>query len=133
MAKETANRFDLRVKRTKSGLGLVSFSAIKKGETVIEYVGHRIHKTVGNTPRNRYVFSVNRAIDIDGSPRWNTARYINHSCRPNCEAVERGGRIFIVAKRDIKPNEELGYDYGKGYFDEYIKPFGCRCEKHLAA
>lgn len=133
MKKKTANQFDLRVKRTKSGLGLVSFSFVKKGSTVIEYIGHRVTKGVGNTLHNKYVFNVNKNTDIDGSPRWNKARYINHACRPNCEAIERKSRIFIVAKRDIKAGEELSFDYGKDYFDEYIKPFGCRCEKCLPA
>lgn len=77
------------------------------------------------------MFSVNERIDIDGSPRFNKARYINHSCRSNCEAIERRGRVFIIAKRDIKPQEELSYNYGKEYFEAYIKPFGCRCVKCL--
>lgn len=124
-------RFDIRVKKTRSGLGLVSFSHIRKGETIIEYVGHRV--LCRSAIRNKYIFNVNSRIDIDGSPRWNKARYVNHSCRPNCEAINCRGRIFIVAKRAIKSGEELTYDYGKEYFDEYIRPHGCLCDKCLGA
>lgn len=127
MSSEKKSHFDIRVKKTRSGLGLVSFSLIKKGETLIEYIGHRV--SANEAPTNKYIFNVNKAIDIDGSPRFNKARYINHACRPNCEAVNRDDRIFIVAKRTIKAGEELLYDYGKEYFNAYIKPYGCRCEK----
>lgn len=122
------DRFDIHVKKTKSGLGLVSFSHIPKGKTIIEYIGRRVPAKDTNI-LNKYIFHVNARWDIDGSPRYNKARYINHSCKPNCEAVERRGRIFIISKRSIKPGEELTYDYGHEYFDEYIKPFGCRCMK----
>ena len=66
---------------------------------------------------------------IDGKGRGNLARYINHSCAPNCEPMENEvqQRIFIMARRNIKPGEEFGYDYGKEYWDEHIKPIGCRC------
>jgi SET domain-containing protein len=123
------DRLDLRVKKSYAGLGLFTFSSIRRGQTIIEYVGRRVPTNRGDELRNRYIFNVNSRWDIDGSPRWNTARYINHSCRPNCEAVERRGRIFIVAKKKIEAGEELTYHYGKDYFDEYIKPYGCRCVK----
>ena len=129
---KSTSQCDVRIKKTRAGLGLVSFSAIPKGETIIEYIGHRVSKKVSDTLNNKYIFNVSANVDIDGSPRFNTARYINHSCRPNCEAVNRRGRIFIVAKRTIKPGEELTYNYGKEYFDAFIKPFGCRCAKCLA-
>jgi SET domain-containing protein len=66
---------------------------------------------------------------IDGNIKENTARYINHSCRPNCEAEGPKGRIYILSTRNIKAGEELTYDYGKEYFETYIKPFGCKCVK----
>jgi hypothetical protein len=116
----------LKVKRSSAGLGLYADIDIKKGTTIIEYVGHRI--PAKDTVSNLYIFNVNSKWDIDGSPRWNTARYINHSCRPNCEAINRRGRIFIVAKKNIKAGEELHYNYGKDYFDA-LKEMGCRCEK----
>lgn len=117
----------LKIKRSLTGLGLFAEEAIIKGETVIEYIGKRILTT--SAIDNRYIFNVNTRWDIDGSPRWNTARYINHSCRPNCEAIDRRGRIFIVAKKNIKAGEELTYNYGKEYFEGYIKPHGCRCSQ----
>ncbi len=117
----------LKTKRSSAGLGLFAAEPIAKGTTIIEYVGHRVRST--SAIENRYIFNVNKTWDIDGSPRWNTARYINHSCRPNCEAVNRRGRIFIMAKKNIQPGEELTYHYGKDYFEGYIKPAGCRCTK----
>ena len=78
----TKAKFDVRVKRSSAGLGLYAFETIKKGATIIEYVGNRVPRERGDTLQNRYIFNVNSRIDIDGSPRWNTARYANHSCRP---------------------------------------------------
>jgi uncharacterized protein len=116
----------LRVKRSSAGLGLYTEVAIKKETRIIEYIGYRIPATDEGT--NKYIFNVSKKIDIDGSPRFNTARYANHSCRPNCEAVNDRGRIYIEAKRNIKPGEELTYDYGKDYFNsEYIQKKGCLC------
>ena len=57
---------------------------------------------------------------VDGSPRWNTARYINHACRPNCEIGIYKGRVWIFARRNIKLGEELGYDYGEAYVEAYL-------------
>lgn len=124
-------RFDLQVKRSRAGLGLFTLSDIPSGRTIIEYVGRRIPSRPET--RNLYTFSVNSRWDIDGSPYWNKARYFNHSCRPNCEAINRRGRIFFVAKRKIRAGEELTFNYGKEYFDEHIRPKGCRCEKCLVA
>jgi len=122
----------IRIKRSSAGLGLFAVAPIKKGKTIIEYVGNRVPTSVGDTLDNRYIFNVSSRFDIDGSPRWNTARYINHSCRPNCDAINRRGRIFIVARKNILPGEELTYDYGKDYFQGFIEKFGCRCEKCFA-
>lgn len=125
---KTTSKYDLRVKRSSAGLGLFTLSDIKKGKTVIEYVGHRIPAHIGDDLNNKYLFRVNTRVDIDGSPRSNTARYINHSCRPNCESVNRRGRIFIVSRRNIRAGEELSYDYGKEYVEGVIGK-GCRCVK----
>jgi hypothetical protein len=57
------------------------------------------------------------------------ARYINHSCRPNAEALISKGRVWIWSRRNIKAGEEIAYDYGKEYFEGVIKPIGCKCEK----
>ncbi len=121
---------NVKVKRSSAGLGLFAAVPLKKRETIIEYIGKRITSAEGDAlENNSYIFTVNSKTDIDGSPRWNTARYANHSCRPNCESVIRQGRVFIVAMKNIQPGEELTYDYGKDYFNDFIKPFGCRCVK----
>ncbi len=122
----------IRVKRSRAGLGLFAVVPIMKGTTLIEYVGERIPTAIGDTRENRYMFNINTKWDIDGSPRYNTARYANHSCRPNCEALNRRGRIFIVAKRSILEGEEITYHYGKDHFEGFIKQIGCRCVKCIA-
>ena len=103
----------------------------KKAETVIEYTGEKITDSEADRRANRYLFELNDKWTIDGSGRKNTARYINHSCQPNCEAEldENEKHIYIKAKRAINVGEELTYHYGKTHFDEYIKPKGCRCNK----
>ncbi len=117
----------LRVGRSAAGLGLFAERDIPKGEEIIEYVGERIKADLRD---NKYIFNVNKRVDIDGSPRWNTARYINHSCRPNAEAVNRAGRIFIEAIKNIKAGDEITYHYGKEYFtSDYIQKHGCKCPK----
>ena len=66
------------------------------------------------------MFEVNSRWTIDGSNRRNLARYFNHSCRPNCEIEIYKGRVWIFARRNIKPGEELGYDYGEAYVEAYL-------------
>ncbi len=122
---------DLIVKRSRAGLGLYTKSAIKKGDFIIAYTGEIISDAEANRRGGKYLFTINKTWTIDGKERANTARYINHSCRPNSE-VEVYGRkreVKVFAKRNIKPGEEITYDYGKEYCDEYIKPTGCRCDK----
>lgn len=124
---------NVNVKRSSAGLGLFAAVPLKKRETIIEYIGRRIASKDGDElEQNSYIFTVNSKLDIDGSPRWNTARYANHSCRPNAESVIRKGRVFIVALKNILPGEEITYDYGNDFFKHYIKPFGCRCVKCTA-
>jgi len=121
--------YDLVVKRTKAGLGLFTFAPIKKGACIIEYVGREISEEEKISSRGKYLFEINSKKTIDGSARTNKARYINHSCLPNCEAEIWRGGAFIMAKKNIKAGEELFYDYDKEYFDAYIKKQGCRCIK----
>jgi hypothetical protein len=120
--------FALRVGRSKTGLGLFAECEIPKHACVIEYKGPVVPKEKEDQINSLYLFEVNARKTIDGSPRWNTARYINHSCRPNCEPNIYKGRVFIHARRRIKPGEELNYDYGKNYFNEYLKDI-CACAK----
>ena len=120
--------YELRVGRSKTGLGLYAESEIPKGACIIEYVGPEISKAEEETINSLYLFEVNARKTIDGSPRWNTARYINHSCRPNAEPNIHKARVFIHALRKINPGEEIAYDYGKAYFNAYLKEV-CACPK----
>lgn len=118
-----------KVKKSAAGLGLFAEEPIKKGTWIIEYVGTIISgkKEVENYKENKYLFETSSTRMIDGSARSNTARYINHSCKPNCEVEIFSGRVFVRAIKPIKVGEEFNYDYGEEYVDEYIKPYGCRC------
>jgi uncharacterized protein len=120
--------FDLRVGRSKTGLGIYADSEIPKGACIIEYTGVELTKEQEEKSNSKYLFEINSRKTIDGTPRWNTARYINHSCRPNCEPNIYKGRVFIHARRKIKPGEELNYDYGKNYFKEFLADI-CACPK----
>jgi SET domain-containing protein len=119
------------VKKSSAGLGLFAGKAFKKGQRIIEYTGETITAEEANRRGGRYLFELNDKKTIDGKGRENVARYINHSCRPNCypELNFAETRVFIIAKRNIKAGEELTYHYGPHYFKEIIKPAGCRCEK----
>ncbi len=119
-----------KVKRSSAGLGLFAEEPVKKGTWIIEYVGKIIRgrKEVEDYPAtNQYLFETSSVRMIDGRERSNTARYINHSCKPNCEAEIFAGRVFIKAIKKISTGEEFSYDYGKEFVDEHIKPHGCRC------
>lgn len=80
-----------------------------------------------------YLFEVNRNKTIDGSVRWNVARYCNHSCDGNAESEIRKGRVYVLATKNIKVGDEIVYDYGEEFYKEYIAIKGCKCSasKHL--
>ena len=125
------NAKDFKVIRAQKGLGmgLSTKKSIEKGQTIIEYIGiKKANKEVENDT-TKYLFEINSKYTVDGSPRWNIARYINHSCRPNAEADIVKGRILIKAIKNIPAGDEITYDYGKEYFNEFIKPYGCKCVK----
>ena len=117
------------MRKAKAGKGLFAEEDIPKGACIIEYIGKPVDQKKAEKDRGRYLFEVEKNLTIDGNIPENIARYINHSCRPNCEAIGPKGRVFIFSRRRIKAGEELSYDYGEEYFDKHIKPFGCRCEK----
>jgi SET domain-containing protein len=121
----------VRVGRARTGLGLFAAKPIAKKAYIVTYRGKRIPTAEAHRRERRgaakYMFEVNRRWTIDGSCRRNLGRYINHACRPNCEAVLRKGRIIVLALRAIAPGEEITLDYGKEYFDLFIAPVGCRC------
>lgn len=120
---------DLKVKRSSAGLGLFAEHDIKKGDFVIEYHGP-VYRDEDIGYNGKYLFGIDETWTIDGTDRKNTARYINHSCKPNCEPEIDGKRVYIYATKAIKAGEEITYDYGKDYFDGFIKPHGCRCGHH---
>lgn len=124
---KTEKKKKYSVKRSRAGLGLFAAAAFKKGEFVIEYVGERLVGKKADDRYNKYLFEVNSRLTIDGSVRSNVARYINHSCQPNCEVRIYAQRVRIWTIRKINPGEQFSYDYGEEYFDEYIKPIGCKC------
>jgi SET domain-containing protein len=92
----------------------------QKGETIIEYVGEiiswkealRRHPHDPKDPNHTFYFHIDEDRVIDAKHGGNSSRWINHSCDPNCEADEEGGRVFIKALRNISAGEELNYDYG---------------------
>jgi SET domain-containing protein len=117
------------IKRTATGFGLFASKSIPKGKRIIEYTGPRISNEEVDKSSRKYFFGVTSKWSIDGSPRSNLARYINHSCRPNAEALISNGRVWIWSRRNIKAGEEIAYNYGKEYFEGIIKPQGCKCVK----
>ncbi len=122
------------------GRGVYATQDIPNETEIIEYVGEPIDKELSETrawdqyalaeengDAAVYIFTLDDKWDIDGNVPWNTARLINHSCEPNCEAWIIGRRIVIYSLRDIKEGEELTFDYG---FDvECYEDHPCRCGK----
>ena len=112
--------------------GLYANYDIKVGTKIIEYKGKIItRKKAEEDPKFDndkaiYLFNLNKKYDLDGDFKYNTARLINHSCNPNCEVDGTGLKLWIYAIRDIKKGEELSYDYGFS-FDEDFKNYPCRC------
>ncbi len=124
--------FKLRVRRARTGKGLFTQEDIPKGACIVEYTGRPVSGKEQYEDRGKYLFWSGRHTMINGNIRSNIARYINHSCAPNCESDGPEGRVFILSIRRIKAGEELTYDYGKEYFNKHIKPFGCKCPKCMA-
>ena len=91
-----------RIGRARTGLGFFATKPIKRGAYIATYRGPRITNEEADRREARgarYLFTLNKRWTIDGSPRWNMARYINHSCKPNARPVGRNGGIVIVADR----------------------------------
>lgn len=94
----------------------------------MEYIGERISKQESLRRcevNNEYIFALDDRFDLDGDIPENPARYLNHSCAPNCDAELRQGRIWIVARRDVRAGEELTFNYGFDLIDYREHP--CRC------
>jgi SET domain-containing protein len=135
------SKYPFRVGRARTGLGLFATEPIKKRAFIVEYKGPRLSNEKADKLEARgskYMYQVNDKWTIDGSSRRNVARYANHSCRPNAESDtvrgknggnSRGGRVIIRAIKNIKPGEEIVYDYGDDYFKYVITPARCKCDK----
>jgi uncharacterized protein len=122
----------LAVKRARAGLGLFALKRIPANRRIVEYIGKLINNEERKRSRGRYLFEIDEDRFIDGSTRSNLARYINHSCEPNSQGYTQGNRIWIWSLRAIEAGEEITMDYGKEYFDEFIKAENCKCEKCIS-
>ena len=112
--------------------GLYANRNIKNGTKIIQYKGKIITNRKSeedpkfDNSKAIYLFNLNKKYDLDGDFKYNTARLINHSCNPNCEVSGTGLKLWIYAIRDIKKDEELSYDYGFS-FDQDFKDYPCNC------
>jgi hypothetical protein len=114
-----AQAFELRPSSIQ-GQGAFATRPIKKGARIIEYLGERITQAEADeryddsamSRHHTFLFSVDDDTVIDAGREGNDARFINHSCAPNCQAFLEDERIYIYALRDIPVGEELSYDYG---------------------
>ena len=116
--KKVRRRFVIR-KSPIHGRGVFALTHIPQHTRIIEYKGERISQEEAderyseaheNSPHTM-LFEVNDRLVIDATHKGNSARWINHSCAPNCEIEDENERIFIESRRDIRPGEELTYDY----------------------
>ena len=121
------------------GYGVFATRRIRKGTTVVEYLGDRVSHAQADAryedkdpdDNHTFLFTVDSKTVIDGGVNGNDARYINHGCDPNCESTTLNKRVFIEAIRTIQPGEELSYDYqiqrDKDDAPNVDEVFACRC------
>jgi SET domain-containing protein len=121
------------------GYGVFALRRIRKGTTIMEYLGERIsHEEADSRYENKdindnhtFLFTVDSKTVIDGGVGGNDARFINHGCDPNCESASENKRIYVEAVRTIRPGEELAYDYQIERDPEdppnVDEIFACRC------
>ena len=111
--------FEIRVSRIQ-GVGAFATRRIRKGTRLIEYTGERITSDEADrrypddesqVRHHTFLFAIDDDVVVDAAVGGNEARFINHSCAPNCDAVIDDARIWIETIRDIRPGEELAYDY----------------------
>lgn len=110
------------------GFGGFACVDIPNGARIVEYVGEKITKAESALrceADNQYIFDFNEEYDLDGNVEWNPARFLNHSCAPNCESSWEDDHIWILALRDIRAGEELTFNYG--YDLEDYEEHLCRC------
>lgn len=121
------------------GLGAFATRRIPKKTRLIEYAGQRLTPTeadalypdIAGERHHTFLFAVDDDVVIDASVDGNDARFINHSCDPNCDAVIENKRIWIETIRDVKPGEELAYDYAYELVERHTpaakRRFPCHC------
>jgi uncharacterized protein len=110
--------FEVR-RSTIQGRGAFATRRIRKGERLAEYTGERITQSEGDrryddegmARHHTFLFAISQRTVIDAAVDGNDARFINHSCEPNCDAVIEGGRVFVEAIATIPSGAELFYDY----------------------
>ena len=133
-----------QVKKSKvHGRGVFASQDIIKGKKIIQYIGEKVTRAEGDrrselrikkhlkskTTGSVYIFELNKNFDIDGTTLKNKARYINHSCRPNCEVQILRGQIWIKSIKNIRKGEELTYDYGYEFDKDDYTDHKCYCGK----
>ncbi len=120
-----------RVGRAHTGLGLFATQDIPERKLIVEYIGVRIPtrlaQEIDRRRGNKYLFEIDRRWTIDGSPRRNLARYVNHSCDPNAEAESNRGRLMYRAIKPIAAGCEITLDYGEEHMELYFGKAGCLC------
>ena len=126
------SRRPFRIGRAITGLGLFATKPIRKHSRIAEYRGPLLatkEATKAESGGNRYLYEINKRWTIDGAARSNIARYANHSCNPNADTYNVKLRVFIRALRNIKPGEEIVYDYGVDYLKNVIGRSNCKCSR----
>ena len=126
------SRRPFRVGRARTGLGLFATRPIRKNTRIVEYKGPLLKfkdAEKAEARGNRYLYEVNKRWTIDGKARSNVARYANHSCNPNADSYNVKLRVFIRAIKNIKPGEEIVYDYGTDYLKNVIGRSNCQCSR----
>ena len=115
-----------------AGQGLFAVQDIPQGTRIIAYIGEKIpaYESVRRRAAgNAYIFHLNYRFAIDGQTFNNTARYINHSCDPNCAVEKTDGTLWIVARRAITAGEELSFNYGYEFTHYRDNPCTCGAEQ----
>lgn len=115
------------MRRCETGLGLFAARRIPPNRQILEYTGPHLTEEEATERGGRYLVELTDGTYVDGSGRDNLARYINHSCRPNCTYYAPHRRVLIRSLRAIEPGEELTCDYGEEYVVRWFSRSGCLC------
>lgn len=133
-----ARLFEIRGSKIH-GRGGFALQPIPKGTRLVEYTGEVISAAEADRRAERrrsertYLFTINSRKLVDATHRGSRARFINHSCNPNCESTIERGRVYIDASRDIAPGEELTYDYQLVIDDSTWQESGAEYPCHCGA